>query len=62
MAIIDFIKESYDEMIHKVSWPKYSELQSSSILVLIGAIVFALVIGSMDFVFNNMMDWFYKSM
>ena len=61
MAIIDFIKESYDEMIHKVTWPKYSDLQSSSILVLIGALVFALVIGSMDFVFNNMMDWFYQS-
>ena len=61
MAIIDFIKDSYEEMIHKVTWPKYSDLQSSSILVLIGALVFALVIGSMDFVFNNMMDWFYQS-
>lgn len=60
MAIIDFIKESYDEMKHKVTWPKYSDLQSSSILVLIGSLVFALVIGSMDFVFQNIMDAFYN--
>ena len=60
MAIIEFIKESYDEMKHKVTWPKYSDLQSSSILVLIGSLVFALVIGSMDFVFQNIMDAFYN--
>ena len=61
MAIVNFIKESYEEMLHKVTWPKFSDLQSSSILVLIGAIVFALIIGAMDFVFNNVMDWFYQS-
>lgn len=59
--LIDFVKESMDEMRHKVTWPKREELQSSSILVLIGALVFSLIIGSMDFVFNNMMDWFYQS-
>lgn len=59
--IIEFVKESYDEMMHKVTWPKLSDLQSSSVLVLIGALIFALIIGSMDFVFKNMMDWFYQS-
>ena len=60
-SIIEFVKESYDEMVHKVTWPKLSDLQSSSVLVLIGALIFALIIGSMDFVFKNMMDWFYQS-
>jgi len=59
--IVEFVKESFDEMMHKVTWPKLSDLQSSSVLVLIGALVFALIIGSMDFVFKNMMDWFYQS-
>ena len=54
-----FIVESYDEMKHKVSWPKYSELQSSSILVLVASLIFALVIGLMDYVFQNGMDFFY---
>ena len=60
-SLIDFVKESVDEMRYKVTWPKLSELQSSSVLVLIGALIFALVIGSMDFVFKNMMDLFYNS-
>ena len=60
-SIIEFVKESYDEMVHKVTWPKLSDIQSSSVLVLIGALIFALIIGSMDFVFKNMMDWFYQS-
>lgn len=60
-SIIDFVRESVDEMRHKVTWPKLSDLQSSSVLVLVGALIFALIIGSMDFVFKNMMDMFYQS-
>ena len=59
--IIDFVKDSVNEMRHKVTWPTYKDLQSSSVLVLIGALIFALIIGSMDFVFKNVMDWFYQS-
>lgn len=55
-----FILESYDEMKNKVSWPKYRELQSSSVLVLVASLIFALVIGLMDWVFQTGMDWFYK--
>lgn len=61
-AVVNFVKESFDEMKHKVSWPKYSQLQSSSILVLIGSLLFALLIGIMDFAFKNGMEWFYQSM
>lgn len=55
-----FILESFDEMKNKVSWPKYSELQNSSVLVLIASLIFALVIGLMDFAFETVMDSFYK--
>ncbi|MBL3655003.1 preprotein translocase subunit SecE [Fulvivirga sediminis] len=54
-----FILESYDEMKNKVTWPKYSELQSSSILVLVASFIFALLIGLMDYVFQTGMDLFY---
>ena len=55
-----FITESYDEMRHKVSWPKYSELQNSSVLVLVASMIFALLIGAMDLGFDNIMEWFYS--
>ncbi|MDA0193599.1 MAG: preprotein translocase subunit SecE [Bacteroidetes bacterium] len=56
-----FITESYDEMRLKVSWPKYSELQSSSTLVLVASLIFALVIGVMDLAFENALKWFYNA-
>ena len=59
--LILFVTDSIDEMKNKVSWPKYSDLQSSSILVLIASLIFALMIGMFDFVFEATMEWFYKS-
>ena len=55
-----FVKESVNEMRFKVSWPKYNELQSSSILVLVASLIFALLIGVMDLAFDNVMTWFYR--
>jgi len=31
--ITAYFKESYDELMHKVSWPSWSELQGSAIVV-----------------------------
>jgi preprotein translocase subunit SecE len=42
-----------------VTWPKFSELQSSAILVLVASTVFALVIGAIDWVFRTGLQWFY---
>ncbi|MDQ3289958.1 MAG: preprotein translocase subunit SecE [Bacteroidota bacterium] len=47
-------------MRHRVSWPKYSELQNSSVLVLIGSVVFAIVVGLMDFLYDSTLSWFYN--
>ncbi|WP_420387912.1 preprotein translocase subunit SecE [Roseivirga sp.] len=57
--LVSFVSESYDEMRHKVSWPKLSELQSSSVLVLVASLIFALVIGVIDLGFDTVMEWFY---
>jgi preprotein translocase subunit SecE len=59
--VIDFIKESIEEMRSKVSWPKYSELQSSSVLVLVASLIFALLIGVIDFVFKNGVEAIYNN-
>ncbi|WP_205501688.1 preprotein translocase subunit SecE [Rufibacter psychrotolerans] len=55
-----FFNDSVEEMQHKVSWPSYPELQKSSILVLVGSVVFALVVGAMDFVYDSTLEWFYN--
>ncbi len=59
--IKDFLVESYTEMRFKVVWPKYKELQSSSVLVLIASLIFAIIIGVIDLGFDNIMNWYYNA-
>ena len=55
-----YIKSSYDELVNKVSWPSWSELQSSSIVVAIASMIIALIIYLMDQAFSNIMNVFYS--
>jgi preprotein translocase subunit SecE len=54
-----YIEESYNELLHKVTWPTWSELQNSAIVVMISSIIIALLIFAMDFTFSNVMELFY---
>lgn len=54
--IISYCKESYDELVHKVSWPTKSELTNSAVVVLYASLLIALVVFLMDFVFQFLMD------
>lgn len=56
----NYFAESWDELKNKVTWSKYSELQSSAILVLVASAIFALIIGAIDWVFKTGLEWFYK--
>ena len=58
--ITAYIKESYDELMHKVSWPSWSELQGSAIVVSVASLIIALVVFMMDLVFRSMLLQFYK--
>ncbi len=55
-----YFKESYKELITKVTWPSWSQLQSSAILVMIASLIFALVIFAMDISFKNIMTFIYN--
>lgn len=50
--IIQYIEESFNELVHKVTWPTWDQLQSSSIVVLVASVIFALTIFAMDYVFG----------
>ena len=51
MRLINYVKNSYNELVHKVTWPTVSELQSSAVVVMVASIIFALVILVMDLSF-----------
>jgi preprotein translocase subunit SecE len=50
--IIQYIEESFNELVHKVTWPTWDQLQSSSIVVLVASVIFALTIFVMDYIFG----------
>jgi preprotein translocase subunit SecE len=58
--VVAYFRESYDELMHKVSWPSWSELQGSAIVVSIASLIIALVVFLMDETFRNILIQFYK--
>jgi len=58
--IFTYIKESYNELVYKVSWPTRTELSSSAIIVLIASLVIAGVIFVMDLGFEGVIRFFYE--
>jgi len=59
--IINYIREAIVELSTKVTWPKYAELQSSTVLVLVASIIFALVIFGMDKALEFGFSWYYNN-
>jgi preprotein translocase subunit SecE len=57
---INYAKEAYAELLHKVSWPTFKELQGSTILVMVASLIFAIVILCMDLAFENLMKAVYR--
>ena len=47
-----YLSESYNELVNKVSWPTWKELQSSAIIVLVTALLISLIVFIMDYVFG----------
>lgn len=59
--MIDLIKASWVEVTEHVTWPKFADLQASSTLVLVASLIFAFLVGVIDFVFKTGLELFYKS-
>ncbi|MFM2101261.1 MAG: preprotein translocase subunit SecE [Bacteroidota bacterium] len=57
--ISNYLTESRNELFNKVSWPTWSELQNSAWVVMASAIIIALVVFVLDFVFEFGMTMLY---
>ena len=55
-----YIKDSYKELVEKVSWPSFSSLQSSTTVVMVASLIFALVVAAMDISFDTIMKAVYE--
>jgi len=55
-----YIQEAYDELLHKVTWPTWEELQQTTIIVLIALGLVTAVVFGMDLVSKNVLEFVYK--
>lgn len=60
MKVKSYIQDSYNELIHKVSWPTWSELQRSAVIVMVASLIIALIVFVMDLSFESLMDFIYS--
>lgn len=52
-SLINFLKDSYSEFRYKVEWPKWADLQSSTIVVAVATVILALFIFGVDSLFST---------
>jgi len=56
---INYCKESYAELTKKVTWPSWSKLQSSALLVMGATVILAVMLLVIDFAFQHLMTLIY---
>jgi preprotein translocase subunit SecE len=54
--IVAYLKDAYNELVYKVSWPTREELSGSTVIVLIASLIIALIVFRMDSLF----EWILK--
>jgi preprotein translocase subunit SecE len=59
MGLKTYLEESYKELVHKVTWPTWSELQNSALVVMVASLIIALIVLVMDISFKNLMKLIY---
>ena len=59
LKILTDIEESYNELVHKVSWPTRKELVNSTIVVMVASIIAAIAIWLVDMGINVVMERVY---
>jgi preprotein translocase subunit SecE len=58
--IINYCKDSYNELVHKTTWPTMKQLTSQALLVLYASLLIALVVFVMDQAFQFVMEFIYS--
>lgn len=60
MKLLRGIKDSYNELVYKVSWPTQRQVVNSAVLVLIASIIIAVFIWVVDIIFEKLMEFIYS--
>jgi preprotein translocase subunit SecE len=55
-----YFKDSYKELLQKVTWPTWDQLQQSTMIVLGATLVITLMVWVMDLAANNALKFIYS--
>ncbi|MCU0322162.1 MAG: preprotein translocase subunit SecE [Chitinophagaceae bacterium] len=55
-----YFKDSYHELLEKVTWPTWVQLQQSTIIVLVATVIITLLVGVMDLGSNQLLKLIYS--
>jgi preprotein translocase subunit SecE len=58
--ITTYFRESYRELLEKVSWPSWSELQQSTVIVLVATMLITSLVWIMDVISSSLMHLIYS--
>jgi preprotein translocase subunit SecE len=58
--ITTYLKESYRELVEKVTWPTWAQLQQSTIIVLVATLLITVIVWAMDLVAQSALHFIYS--
>ena len=58
--ITTYFRESYKELMEKVTWPGWVQLQQSTVIVLVATLLITLIVGVMDVISSSVLHFTYS--
>jgi len=58
--ITTYLRESYKELLEKVTWPSWIQLQQSTVIVLVATLLITLVVFIMDTISSTVLHFTYS--
>ncbi|MGC8749356.1 MULTISPECIES: preprotein translocase subunit SecE [Hydrotalea] len=58
--VTTYFRDSYRELVEKVTWPTWQELQQSTVIVLVATIIITGIVWLMDFSSNQVLKLIYS--
>jgi len=55
-----YLRDSYKELMHKVTWPNWDQLQQSTMIVIGATLLITFMVSIMDFAASNAMKLIYS--
>jgi preprotein translocase subunit SecE len=59
--VSNYFRDSYKELLEKVTWPTWTQLQQSTMIVLGATLLITLIVAVMDFISKGGLNFIYSS-